>query len=454
MLEVIALLGLSCALEDPIETSIRTLASPLVESEEVPGVVIGWIAADGTQHLVALGRQGRDDSTPLRDDAIFEIGSLTKLFTGLTFASLVTTKEIDPHATIDSLLPENARPKTDSGVELIQLASHRGGMPEIAPNLERDMSRFVVDYSQYDETKLAEFLRGFTPSPKPGRRYVYSNIGFGVLGYVLAQHAKQPLPELVAKRVTEPLGLDATGFEVSPTLAPRSSVGHDPNGDPVAPMEFAALAGCGGMRSSAADLLRFARAFLEPKGDVAAAIEFATTPVAKTPQGVGVALDWMLALDGETFFHSGQTAGFSSFLCFHREKQIGVVVLTNGSSMQVELLGVGVLRTLLGVPVTPLSVKVPVRLAETEDAHRAEIQRRAGKYAMKGGPAMEVTAHDGRLYGQLPGQPAYRLLPQADGTFVYRTVDASITFESESDGPATALVLHQNRRDLKFERID
>lgn len=454
MLQVIALLGLSCALEDSVEASIRTLARPLVESEEVPGVVIGWIAADGTEHLVALGRRGRDDSTPLSDDAIFEIGSLTKLFTGLTFASLVTTKEIDPHATIDTLLPEKARPKTDSGVELIQLASHRGGMPEIAPNLERDMSRFVVDYSQYDETKLAEFLRGFAPSPKPGRRYVYSNFGFGVLGYILAQHEKQPLSELVAKRVTKPLGLDATGFEVSPTLAQRSSVGHDPNGDPVPPMEFAALAGCGGMRSSAADLLRFARAFLEPKGELAAAIEYASTPVAKTPQGVGIGLDWMLALDGETFFHSGQTAGFSSFLCFHREKHIGVVVLTNGSSMQVELLGVGVLRTLLGVPVTPLSVKSPVRLAEAEDAHRAEIQRRAGKYAMKGGPTMEVTAQDGRLYAQLPGQPAYRLLPLADGTFVYRSIDASVTFEIEGEGSAQSLVLHQNRRDLSFERID
>ena len=101
-------------------------------------------------------------------------------------AGAVARGELELGDPLAALLPEELRPQGDS-VRLVDLATHTSGMPDIPSNLVRDMSRFVVDYSGYDREDLSQFLRTFRPESTPGETYVYSNAGFGVLGFALAE---------------------------------------------------------------------------------------------------------------------------------------------------------------------------------------------------------------------------------------------------------------------------
>lgn len=434
---------------------IERLARALIDGDEVPGLVVAWVAKDGTSGTLALGKRGRDDARPMPSDAVFEIGSLTKAFTGLCLTRAAARGELDLEDPLAPLLPEALRTRAAEEMELIHLATHTAGLPEIPTNLVRDVSRFTVDYSGYGEADLEDFLRGLTLLSPPGKTWLYSNAGFGLLGQALAWRAGTSYEALVRREVIEPLGLVSTAITLTPELEARFVPGHDPNGDPVPPMAFGALAGCGALRSDAADLLRFACALRDgpereeadgaAESELGHALVLATTVAFRQPSGVGVAPGWNLALDNATYFHDGQTSGFTGFVSFDRVHGTVVVVLANGSSPRVPEFGVLVLRQLLGLAVQPPAIEVPARL----EADQLEVL--TGSYSAPG-LAVEVTRDGDHLYAKIPGQPAYRLFPRDPLHFTYRGVPATIEFQREGDGAASLLILRQNGREFRCAR--
>lgn len=434
-----------------LKADLERLALPLVLAEDTPGLVLAWRDAEGARGILALGRCGRDDDRPMPEDAVFEIGSLTKLVTGACLARAVVRGELDLERPLDELLPaelRNERRAAGPPVRLGHVATHTAGFPEIPDDLARDLARFTVDYGDYGEGRLRAWLAGFAPRTEPGATYLYSNAGFGVLGWLLARRAGTSYAELVESEIAEPLGLASTAVVLTPGLAARYVPGHDPNGDPVPPSSFAALAGCGGLRSDARDLLTLLDAFREApagEGELARALELATTVRHPLPSGVGVALAWNLAADGHTYLHTGQTAGFSCFVSFDRRAGTEVVVLANGSTTRILELGVAALRRLLGIAGPPLAGAAPLRRTP------AELEPLVGRYASPV-VAVEVTRDADRLYARIPGQPAYRLTARGPLTFAYRTIEATVDFELGEDGRAAVLVLHQNGRDFRCKR--
>lgn len=431
---------------------IERLARPLIDADEVPGLVLAWVTTDGTSGTLALGKRGRDDAKPMPSDALFEIGSLTKAFTGLCLTRAAARGELALEDPLAPLLPEALRTRAAAEVELIHLATHTAGLPEIPTNLVRDVSRFTVDYSGYGEADLEAFLRGLTLLTPPGKTWLYSNAGYGLLGQALAWRAGTSYEALVRREVIEPLRLASTAITLTPALERRLVPGHDPNGDPVPPTTFGALEGCGGLRSDAADLLRFACALRdaperegEDEGELGRALALATTVAFRQPNGVGVAPGWNLALDGATYLHDGQTAGFSGFVSFDRVHGTVVVVLANGSSPRVLELGVLVLRHLLGLAVEPPALEVPARLDGDQ------LEPLTGSYAAPG-LALEVTRVGDHLYARIQGQPAYRLFPRGPLHFTYRNVPATVEFQGLGEGAPSALILRQNGREYRCPR--
>ena len=213
-------------------------------------------------------------------------------------------------------------------------------------------------------------------------------------------------------------------------------------------MEFGALGGCGALRSSVSDLLLFARAFLDEDGPLRDAARLASHGAWRAPSGVELGLGWNLALDGNTWFHDGLTAGFAAFVSFDRKNGTAVVALANGSTPRVSEVGVAVVRHLLGIPVSPPAARIPAAVESSA------LERLAGDYDSRFGFTVHVTREEDRLYARIAGQPRYRLFPQSERSFFYRTIEATVDFESEGAGQADVLVLHQNGRDYRCARRD
>jgi D-alanyl-D-alanine-carboxypeptidase/D-alanyl-D-alanine-endopeptidase len=292
------------------------------------GVVIAALAGDTTEIRSAGG---------LTADSRLEIGSVTKSFTSLVLARLAERGEGRLDQLLNDFLPAPA------GITLRHLATHTSGLPRLPKGLvlrallRRDMSD---PYADCTADFLIENLSRIRPGT-PGKRFRYSNLGAGLLGLALSRHAGLSYADLVAREVTTPLGLTATGLG-GPVVQ-----GHRANGRPAGPWDLADLAGAGGLRSTATDLVRFVRAHYEesvitPAVTLQLATEFRTNPFHTARLG------WMSqrlhpSQGGHLqIFHNGQTGGYYSFAAFDPEKRVGVVMLSDtaraGDRVGVDLL--------------------------------------------------------------------------------------------------------------------
>lgn len=198
------------------------------------GLVVVQVDGERRIEITAAGR-GYDTDTiahpnPLRDDALFEIGSITKTFTALLLADAVLAKTLALTDAVEDALPGiPLRDSQGQPIRWIDLATHRSGMPRLPDNMA---PRAATDpYDDYDDARLLTYLRGFKATRPRDTQWLYSNLGFGLIGYALARVAKQSYPALLTQRVLQPLGLSRTAFSVTGRGPIAGLVdGHDAQG--------------------------------------------------------------------------------------------------------------------------------------------------------------------------------------------------------------------------------
>lgn len=427
---------------------IDALAAELTEHRWAPGLVIGLVRGDETL-VRGYGRTGPDDATPPDGDTAFEIGSVTKVFTALLAADAERRGEISLDWTLDTLLPPDVpAPRHSEGpIQLHHLATHTSGLPRMPSNF--DPADPADPFADYDEAALFDFLGGHELTRAPGAGYDYSNVGMGLLGHLVARHARTTYGELVAERILEPLGMTATASSVLPDQ--RAAVGHDAAGRPVPSWALDSLAGAGDLTSTAHDMLRFLQHQLAPPSGLDRAIR-ATHADQEIDNGPPMGLGWHLGLGGATGdplrWHNGQTGGFHSYIAFDPVGRFGVVVLANQAEMVMDALGLVLVRMLRGQGWEldlPEAISVPAdTLAQLE-----------GEYPLSLFFVLSVRADGDQLFVKATGQPEFPVFATSETEFHYRVVPAKIVFTLDpKTGRATSLVLHQNGREMPGNRVE
>lgn len=242
--------------------------------------------------MKTIGVRHAGETTIDGEDAVYEIGSLTKPFTARLLRLLVEDGVVGYDDPVTGP-PVNGRPFT-----LRELAEHRSGLPRLPRKLERWNRK--DPYAQFTADRMREVIAATAPKREPGGKVVYSNYGYGLLGYLLAEAAGTTYAELVRTRITEPLGMARTGLDT-----PGLVQGHTFSGRPTPPWDLAALAGAGGLRSTASDMLRFLAA-----------------------EGEQPSLAWFKAPGKRLMhMHDGGTGGFRSFALIKGES--AVIALNN-----------------------------------------------------------------------------------------------------------------------------
>lgn len=262
---------------------------------------------------------------------VFELGSITKTFTALLLAEMVTRGEIGYDDPITAYLPSEARPRcvTDVPITLVQLATHTAGLPRLPPNLYRRALPvwWTNPYARYRLEDLYRATARIRIRHHQGTRVRYSNFGVGLLGQLLANAAAADYWELVFDRVCRPLGMADTRTGTGTLCA----TGYR-RGRPVPAWEMGALAPAGTLRSSATDLLRYLQAHLYPEATpLAAALRATQVPrvAAKGKDRVCLVWNHRLSYYGDLLFHSGATRGFTAFLGFCPQAGTGIAALVN-----------------------------------------------------------------------------------------------------------------------------
>lgn len=406
------------------------------------GIVVGIVDASG-RRTVAYG--------PVDADTVFEIGSVTKVFTSLLLADAVERGEVALTDPVSKFLPPTVKVPEHGGkkITLVDLAMQSSGLPSLPSNIHpKDPTN---PYADYTVEQLYEFLSSYELTRDPGSKYEYSNLGVGLLGHALARRAGKDYETLVRDRIASPFRMKSTAITLSKEMKERLTPGHDPALHPAANWDFPTLAGCGALRSTANDMLTFLAANIglekSPLSKAMAAMTATRRPTGMP--NLEIALGWHIStLDGqEIIWHNGGTGGYRSWVGFDPKSRTGVVVLSNTfTNAGVDDIGVHLLH-----PAAPL-LEVKQRHEVKVDA--AVLEKYTGRYQLAPTFIITITREGDQLYLQATNQPRFEIFAESPREFFLKVVDAQISFVTDETGRATSLVLHQNGANVPGKRME
>jgi D-alanyl-D-alanine-carboxypeptidase/D-alanyl-D-alanine-endopeptidase len=420
------------------------------------GFVVGVLGSDG-QRFVAGGTGA---GAQVDRNTLFEIGSISKVFTALILADMVNKGEVSLDDPAAKYLPAGHHMPERNGrqITLRDLSTHRSGLPRMADDMG-PVDSLDGPFWDYGEEKLLAFLDRYQLTRDIGSQWEYSNLGVGLLGYLLARAAHTDYETLLRKRITGPLGMKDTMITLKGSDAARLAPPFDRYMRPAHPWDIGILTGAGGIRSSAADMLIFAKGVLDPKSAIAAAVKTALSVrvPGEAPPAVEQALGWEvmhLPPERELLLHNGQTGGFQTMLILEPAKGRAVVALTN-SQAQPSPDDIA-LHIMIGTPVAPTPPVPPGPTKHTEiSLPAADLDKFVGRYDFGNGFVITVT-HDGAtlrvLREGIPGAQAAPIYPEAPLAFFWKVVDAQLRFTTDASGAVTGAEFAEGNTKLTGRR--
>ncbi|GIG68164.1 serine hydrolase [Phytomonospora endophytica] len=451
---------------DEVSDWITRRLPDLLTEHKVVGAAVA-VLADGRVVEAAAGSANLRAGIPATTDTLFQIGSVTKIWTTTLIMRLVDEGLVELDASVVKYLPEfrTAEPDTSARVTVRQLLSHTSGF-------EGDVFKDTGPGDDAVARFIAEILPSVAQTLPPGVMFSYNNAGFCVLGRIVEVVRGTTWSAAIHGEIAGPLGIRvATG--PGEAILHRAAVGHiEP--EPDAAPEVAAVWGlpasngpAGAMLStSARELLAFARMHLDggvtPHGTRLLSEESVLrtrVPEAEIPRRSllpgRLGLGWHLydLPGGEVIGHDGNTIGQSAFMRLVPGKGIAVVLLTNGGD------AVGLYRKIFGRVLGELAgMELPPPLVRPEKpVPVANVERYTGSYESSL-QRFDVTAADGRLWMETtigpdladlsPAPPRRELLHVEDDLFVGVTGDDDqgmplVFVESTADGRAAYLHNHR-----------
>lgn len=432
------------------DTEIQALLRDNIDADKLAvGIVVGIVDEHGTR-IISHGKLDNGTDREVDGDSVFEIGSITKVFTVLLLQDMVARGEMKLDDPVQNYLPASVRMPTYQAkpITLLHLATHTSGLPREVGNLVSPRT-WRNPGADYTAEQLYDFLSHYRLQREPGARKEYSNLGVALLGYVIALKAGKDYETLVLERICRPLGMDSTRTTLTPELKSRLAVGHGLPGWPVANEDFALAPGDGGLYSTANDLLKFVSANLGLTSSSLTPLMKQTRAVHRLSSGLQVRLGWFAK--GSNFSHGGDTYGYQADLQFDLQKKRGVVMLSNCART-------GIINDLQG----PLMNGQSLRPAGTVSVAPQLLDSYVGQYRTDDG-AIFTARHEGqRFVLRWSGHPgersrclSFEVYPQSESVFLNKMWPTPIqaTFVCESDGHSVTLTVSNSKWSFRATRI-
>ena len=324
--------------EEPNEVSSNAVNALNNYPKEISEIIFSKTKdfPNNTQLSIAISQNGKtnyygiiklnDTIKPIENqNKIFEIGSITKVFTSTVLAWLVEERKIKLTDDINSYYSFPF--KDNITLNFKSLANHTSGLPRLPENLE--LSNETNPYKSYGKREIDEYLKNLMKTGS--KNYDYSNLGAGLLGYTLGLSQKTSFQYLLQKKVFDKYKMKSS-FTSSQNLGNKLVKGLDKNGKTVSNWDFDVLFGGGGILSTTEDLVKFANAHFNATNKE---LTLTRTPTFDINENMKIGLGWHLlkSKNGKDLvWHNGGTGGFSSSMCLNTNDKITVIILSNLSA--------------------------------------------------------------------------------------------------------------------------
>jgi len=439
---------ISCCIEErAIADDVRTVVQNLVDEGYATSVVVG-VLKNGRTEYYGYGAQNEGIAD---ENMIFEIGSVTKIFTTLLLADMVGEGELTLEDPAGAFLPAGVPSRNGKDIALWHLATHTSGLPLMPDNfVPADWNN---PYADYTAEKLYEFLSSYELTRDPGTKWEYSNLGAGLLGHILSLKSNMSYEELVKERICNELGLKDTTISLTQEQKERLAKGYVKGKETT--WDFGVLEGCGALRSSARDLLIFLSAEMGlKKSRLYPAMELTQEPqflVNLSSEKIHrIGLGWLIPQEKPDIrWHDGATGGYCSFVGFDRKNQRAAVVLasTNKASQlacspYIDNIGLFILNPSFSLNSPPKPV----------GANPESYNEYAGEYEFENGVVIMVSREENKLFEEIL-EDREEIFPLGNDVFFFEFDEARIEFLRDDNGRVNGLVMYYHGIELHANRI-
>lgn len=332
--------------DNPLTTSIDKYADSVVQAlmtkSNTPGMSIGVIVKDKV-YRYNYGETQIGSARLPGSESIYEIASLTKTFTGTILAGFVRSGKIHLDDRVNKYLPDSIPPIEFNGIPLTiaHLVNHTSGFPTVNEKAygAKQSEDINNPMKYYKMNHILAFIKDRNLTDTPGIRFRYSNLGYALIGYICERVSGKSISNLYNEQIFQPLGMKRSFANISNTSTDIKP--YSPEGTLEAYFNLDAYTPAGAAVSTANDLLKFVAAqFTNTDTEISKDIR-QTQMLIDGNRQPEMGLGWFVARDdnGIHYNHSGGSAGFTSRVIFNKEKQVGVVILSNCLNLDANIIG-------------------------------------------------------------------------------------------------------------------
>src|SRR5450432_147563 len=394
------------------DDEIRSILRDRIDvAKKSVGIVVGLVDDKGTR-IVSYGSANKNGDQPVNGDSVFEIGSVTKVFTATLLAEMVERGEVNLNDPISKYLPKSVKTPTRDGKEitLLDLSTQTSGLPRLPDNFTPKNP--LNPYADYSVEQMYAFLSSYTLTRDIGSKYEYSNLGVGLLGHILTLRSGTDYETLVRTRICQPLKMESTNIKLTPEMQGHLAGGHNPALLPVPNWDLPTLAGAGALRSTVNDMLKFVAANLGlNKSPLLAAMQMAHQSRRDTGiPDLEIGLGWHILkkFDSVVVWHNGGTGGYHSFIGFDPKARKGVVVLSN-STNDIDDIALHLL-----VSQYPIANFAPPKEHKAIKVSAHTLDAYLGEYQLAPNFMITITREGDQLFGQATCQGKLELIAETE----------------------------------------
>ncbi|GAA4359855.1 serine hydrolase domain-containing protein [Kangiella marina] len=353
----------------------------------------------------------------------YKIGSITKTFTAALIYQLVEAGDLSLETTLETYFPNIANADK---ITIKQMLNHHSGLY----NYTDEPAFLSYHRSPQEKEFLIKKIESFEPNFEPGEKAAYSNSNYLLLGYIAEKVTGKPFEKLLKERVYQPLGMENTllGQAINSENDEVFSYGWSGEQWEETPQwDMSVAYSAGALVSTAEDLKTFIRGLFQGKLIQQASLE----QMIALSNGFGSGIFSTTYQLGDKklqgYWHNGGIESFISHLAYYPEKDITVVVLTNGMNYDIRQLYETMLDAYFGQDVV-----VP-EFGQAVELKQSVMLPLAGDYKSETHPLdITISVVGNTLYGQATGQGGFPLTALDENTFEFAKAGIEIRFDREN----------------------
>jgi len=454
-------------------SEVDATVTRLMKAAEVTGLAITIFNDGKVAYQKTYGFRDREKNLLLTPDSVMTAASLTKVAFGYMVMQLVDEKLLDLDKPVYEYLPQ----------PLPSYPAYRDLAGD--PRYKRITARMLLDHTAgFPNWRSYNDDRKLNINFEPGSRYAYSGEGIDLLQFIVETMTGKKVEDLMQTHVFRPFRMTRTSMLWQERFENDYANGYDEYGRSLGPARWTRADAAGSMQTTPRDFARFLEAvmhgerlrkitreqLLSPQIQIFSRRQFPTLVNEPTDENKPIRLSYGLGWGlywtpyGKAFFKEGHDEGWRNYgVCFDKQKA-GLLIMANSSN------GEGIFKelieTLLRNTFTPIEWegytpydKLPPRPPLTQHKEvtidPATLDGLVGRYVFSPDIILVITRGSGtHLFVQENSEPRQELVPEADKKFFSTTADDEYTFEVDSAGRATRMILHTDGKDIPIKRAD